>query len=179
MERAKSFGRENVSANLPESFSLDLNLVDDEQKEDVKCFADKFKFQCVWQEPKPSVELINQIMNNLNIQHENEDGDQTPSNLSALLSASFKSGVFDKWLSDEDIDVEIEVPTSTPHAKDRNEANSSSVKADEKKLNFKDFNDASPILFTSRYRQVFMKRRCRLSFDLEESVDRKSKLMKI
>lgn len=137
------------------------------REKSVECIADKLEFECVWLHPEVDMHLVNQFMNQINVFDDNEYGDNTPSNISELLSASFPSGGIVDVSMNEDED-QINLSTSTPQQKDLSDPNCSATKIRQKKkrsFHSEFIIDASPILFTSRNRQVFMRRRCRLSFD--------------
>lgn len=169
MERAKSFGRENISENLPKSFEDEAIEVDDDNSKtiSIEYIADKVSFHCVWQQPEVNMQLINEFMNGVNVDSDHEYGDFTPSNMSDLMSAisaSFPSGSINEMDLD-DATSYYEPSTSTPMEKTSSNEASANLK-----MNFGDFQDASPIMFTSRQRQVFKLRRCRLSFE-DDSYD--------
>lgn len=179
MERANSFGREDISTDLPSSFNIESIEVMESKPDSIECIADKFAFKCVWQQPELKV-MINQFMNQLS--EEDDFGDKSPniSDLLSAISAPFPSGAIED-ISIDEAAYHKEVPTSTPQQKTEHEMNSSNATRRNDKMDFHEFNDASPILFTSRNRQVFMKRRCRLSFDSDDDLgmEKKLKTMKI
>lgn len=164
MERAKSFGRENISDNLPKSFEDEAIDVDDDSSRtiSIEYIADKVSFHCVWQQPEVDMQLVNEFMNGVNVDSDHEYGHFTPSNMTDLMSAisaSFPSGSVNEMDLD-DATTYHEPSTSTPMQK-----TSSDEENAKPKMNFCDFEDASPIMFTSRQRHVFKLRKCRLSFD--------------
>lgn len=118
----------------------------------VECAADNVELQCVRQQPMFNTRLMCLIhLLNLDIDPE----DETLSNVASLLSSSFPSNVEENNLKDNEFPPSVF--TSTPDVNSKKDC-----------LAFAEFRDASPILFTSRNRQPFMMRRCRLVFDSDD-----------
>lgn len=178
MQRSKAFGRENISDKLPKSFEDEAVAVDDNKSKttSIECSIDNMAYHCVWQQPEVNMQLINEFMNGVNVDCGREYGHCTPSNMTELMTAisgSFPSGSTDEMNSDDAISYN-EPSTSTPIVK-----TSSNEENAEPKMNFSDFQDTSPIMFTSRQRQVFKMRRIRLNFDDDNSdVESKRKVWK-
>lgn len=143
----------------------------------IECFADNVKFECVWQQPEINMHIINQFLNQLNVFNDYSHDDCTPTNITALLSASFPSCEVaeeeDEKEDGEDEDLPIAgFEASTPIVKksEKNVQENVAVIEDEKK-NFEmnaemilmAFNNTSPILFTSRNRGMFKKRRLQMN----------------
>jgi hypothetical protein len=153
------------------SFLSFIMEISENKENEKRVFPDLAKFKCVWLRPEPNMEMINQFMDDIKVYHNESFADKSPSNISELLSSSFPSGgeaIEDLVMEAEPYDVVI--PTSTPQHK-HNETERESAKRRRTQQAFKEFNDASPIPFTSQYRDVFIKRRCRLSFDDLENVE--------
>lgn len=185
MDRVTSFNCKNISNNLPLKLKAESNGNDNDNNEPkhIECIADKLEFKCVWQKPEVDMQLVNQFMNQLNIYNDNEYDDQTPSNLSALLSSSFPSGVVSEKDMDVDEDIEYFVPqfiSSTPYPKDSSKIECSSAKQ-KSDLEFQEFNKVSPIYSAPRrQKNILTKRRLQYSFEFEEfGFERKMKLLKI
>lgn len=195
MDRVKNFGREDITMSFGQSFDPNTDLNDDSQNNNnnnksnigngeqrsIECFADNVKFKCVWQQPEVNMHIINQIMNQMNIFNDNEYGDCTPSNITALISASFPSCETLEGFNDGDNvdcdknDSEISTfvastPISTIRTADVmnvvNEKDTVDITNDDKQhkvqlLNA--FNDTSPILFQSRHRTMYTKRKLHMN----------------
>jgi hypothetical protein len=188
MDRATSFDCENISGNLPSGFKRESNGSNNDRQKSIECIADNLVFKCVWQKPEVNMHLVNQFMNQLNIYNDNEEyEDQTPSNISALLSSSFPSGVVSEKNMDVEEDIEQNVPqfiSSTPYAKDSSKIDCSSAKQRSDTLAFQEFNKVSPILSPHRRKNNILTKRRRLqySFELEDfnfDLERNMKMMKI
>lgn len=183
MEKAQCLGRDNITINIEASFEVNFENGDVEQKS-IECFADNVKLTCVWQQPEVNMHIINQIMNQINMFHDNSFGDCTPSNLTALISASFPSMSLNE-LSDDDNDdgnnnhpndvgdadligfnnittFVASTPISTIKTSNENAKNDNNDKQHQRQLLSLAFNNTSPILFQSRQRTLYTKRRLHL-----------------
>lgn len=139
----------------------------------IECFADNVKFTCVWQQPEVNMHIINQIMNQINIFNDNDYGDCTPSNITALISSSFPSSVTLEGFNDgdnvecdekkEDMEMASTFVASTPIStiKMSDEARSINENSanDDKQQLLNAFNDTSPILFQSRQRSLYTRKK--------------------
>jgi hypothetical protein len=171
MENATSFDCKNLSGLKAESKDEKM------ETENIECIADKMEFKVVWQQDV-NMQLVNQFMEQLDIYDENPFENQTPSNISALISSSFPS--------DEKNSKEIEVESdseefspqfisSTPFHKDTSK--SESLKFDF--TAFEEFNKASPIYSPpKKTRNILTKRRLQYSFEFED-FGKTFKIMKI
>lgn len=176
------------SEHIGEALEQSIRAKQNENKAaSIECHADELKFKCVWQQPVASIQTINQFMEQINIYDDtNEFGDQTPSNLTALLSSSFPSGVGDDEKSNEDEDqlnFSVFFAASTPCVKLANERQSTTRKRDRQVI--KDFNDTSPVLYSSRKAltrdlRVLNRKRLQMSFNFDEEFQGKDlKILKM
>lgn len=178
MERAKS---------LPSKFGVQRDQMD---SKNVEFFADNLSFKCVWEEKKLDdnilmenesmnqgnsengddviLRMVNNFMDEVDIDDDIEYSPSVSALLAAISADAFSSGGFEEVMSVEEEEYAFAILTSTPLQKNY-EANSSSAERRHQIEAAREFNEASPIPFTSRNRQVFMKRRCRLSFSSEEN----------
>lgn len=151
----------DVSNNMPQQ---DLSMeLEEREFQSVSFYADELKFTCVWRQPTEELQMINQIMNNLNINDENEFGDQTPSNILDLLSSSFP-GIDDAQTESFEPDVSnaenvesivSSFEASTPNAKRTSKSSSAKEKLE--------FDDTSPILFSPRHSRSSLRSTGKLS----------------
>lgn len=150
-------------------------------------------FKSVWQQPVAGMHTINQFMEEINIYDDTDEyGDHTPSDIMALLSSSFPSGIAD---SDKSMDEPSDKPeklnftiffaASTPIAQAPADRSSTAKKRDQEVI--KDFNNISPVVYSSnraltRDNRVLTRKRLQMSFefDNEDSEECKSfKIMKL
>lgn len=140
----------------------------------IENIADQLDFKVVWQQSGVDMMMVNEFMNQLDIYDEN---DQTPSNISALLSSSFPSGVSDQDKMEVDVKSERTAPqflSSTPYSKDTMEdaCRSFDITA------FEEFNKASPI-FNPPTRRTIVLTKKRLHYSCEDfSVEKNCKVLK-
>ncbi|KAG5676000.1 hypothetical protein PVAND_005855 [Polypedilum vanderplanki] len=113
--------REISAINFDTSFGNEISK-NVKNEESIECYADNVKFACVWQRPEVNVHIINQIINQINVFNDNEYGDCTPSNITALISASFPS-----------IENSDELNDDAAAADDDNDKNNNNNKDDVKK----------------------------------------------
>jgi hypothetical protein len=143
-------------------------------EENIECFADNVEFACVWRQPEVNMHIINQFLNQLNVFNDFSYDDCTPTSLTALLSASFPScEVADEDEQEEAKDEDLPIAgfeASTPIVKKTvNISRENVMKNEEKNFEMKaemilmTFNNTSPILFTSRNRGMFKKRRLQMN----------------
>lgn len=174
MNRAKSFGFENIPRNSAKIIFCEGKANNAESDKNtttnIEYFTDDLSFKCVWQESESQMRAINEFMDEIDINEIQKYADHTPSNISELLSAissSFPSGSIENM----EIAEELYRPlTSTPYLDNSNYSASEN-------MSFSEFNDASPILFMSRKRGIFI-RRCRLNFDDSLDVGQKMQAAK-
>jgi hypothetical protein len=157
------------------------------EQESIECFADNVKFTCVWQRPEVNMHIINQIMNQINVYHDNDYDDCTPSNITALISASFSSAEILNELSDgisiavaavndddndddgykhgEVSDITASFVASTPISTIKTSGEMIALNDDKngRQMLSLAFRDTSPILIASRQRIMYTKRRLHLS----------------
>lgn len=158
MEREKAFGRENISIiNIEASLNINEGL-------DVACFAENVKFTCVWQQPD-NIKFINQIMNQINIFHDNDYGDCTPSNITALLSASFPSSDTLGLTEDAGENITSTFVASTPISTIKSDSDQATkfIKRKTNEILLSAFKNTSPIVYTSRNRNLYTKKKLHLS----------------
>lgn len=164
MDCSKSFDYKNSS---------ELKKDENDEPKSIECIADKMSFKAVWQKSEVNMELVNQFMNQLNIYDDNEFGDQTPSNISALISSSFPSG--DVSFNDMDFE-EFGKPqfiSSTPHPLDSSKAECLNFDV----TAFQEFNRASPI-YSPRKRRIILTKR-KLMFSIEDIEEKNFKVLKV
>lgn len=145
---------------------------ENDKSESIECIADKLDFKVVWQQSEINMQMVNEFMNQLDIYDEN---DQTPSNISALLSSSFPSGVSDQEKMEVDENIKRFAPqflSSTPYPRE-DECQSFDITA------FEEFNKASPI-FNPPTRRTIVLTKKRLHYSCEDfSVEKNCKVLKI
>lgn len=161
MAVAKSFSYRHIEMKKLELLEGQA-IIDDNKFNEIGSFEgimDNFSFECVWQEPKEK-QMINQFLEDEVDFFDETRGRCTPdfSELMSALSSSFPSG------SLEEAEVVAkpcykEPSTSTPMRPKSGEG---------KKMEFSEFDAASPIVSTSAKPQVFMLRRCRLKLEDDE-----------
>lgn len=139
----------------------------------IECFADNVKFTCVWQQPEVNMHIINQVLNQINIYNDNSYSDCTPTNISELISASFPS--CENFEEAPDIarnaknnDMLTGFIASTPISTTKNsqqtaDENGSDESKNEQQIVWLAFNSMSPVMFSSRHRALFTKRRLYLN----------------
>jgi hypothetical protein len=157
---------EKINSNKNESIVININIetLNENDDKDIECFADNIKMTCVWDQPQINLHFINQVMNQINIYNDNEFGDCTPSNLSELLSASFPSCDVIDELDDDGSDIITTFVASTPiSVLKSNEQTILSHEDVTKEALLNAFKDTSPIVFQSRHRALFTKKRLELS----------------
>lgn len=153
---------EKSALNIENSFNG--NNSNENNEKSIECFADNVKFTCVWQQPEVNMHIINQVMNQINIYNDNSYSDCTPTNISELISASFPSCES----FDEEPDIEKNAKNnvmlsgfeaSTP--KNSQRIVNKNVNEDDKneQVVWLGFNQMSPIMFSSRHRAFYTKRR--------------------
>lgn len=121
---------------------------------------DNFSFECVWQEPKEK-QMINQFLEDEVDFFDETRGRCTPdlSELMSALSTSFPSGSLQ----------EVEVVDAKPCYKEPSTSTPiRPVSGESQKMEFSEFDDASPIVSSSVNPQVIMLRRCRLKLEDDE-----------
>jgi hypothetical protein len=185
MEQAKV--ERDIPINFEASFAKFENETADivtEQKS-AEFLADSIKFACVWQRPEVNMHIINQIINQMNVFHDNEYGDCTPSNITALISASFPSTEIFNELSaaicdDEDgnndkisdgkkhadiSDITATFVASTPVSTIKTSRDIFALKDtnNDKQMLLLALKDTSPIFLSSRPKTLFSRRRLHLS----------------
>lgn len=139
----------------------------------VSFYIDRYNLNCVWTEdPNVNMDEVNQMMNSIEIAN-NHSKDETPSNLSDIVSASFPSDTSafdDSKLEDESEFDKMLFSASTPGCHDFRK----SAKRRRKRKAFKNFDNATPILPSPRAiggadRRVFTRRKLDMNIDLNES----------
>lgn len=162
-----------------ENFAIEVstnNNNNNNLEKSIECFADNLKFACVWQQPEVNMHIINQVLNQLNIFNDNSYSDCTPTNISELLSASFPS--CEAFESDENNEDESQskdmtvtsFEASTPVSTIKKSNKEINGEGDERKefenrrqMLLVAFNNMSPIVFTSRNRAMYTKKRLHLN----------------
>jgi len=155
----------------------EINENSNNEQKSIECFADNVQFTCVWKQPEVNMHVINQIMNQMNIFDDNEYGDCTLSNITALISSSFPSSSTLEQINDGDnVDCEVKdneilkfvasTPISTIKTTDVMKPQIQDILdlSDDSKqqmLLFA-FNHTSPIVFTSRHRTLYTKKKLHL-----------------
>lgn len=144
------------------------------EQKSIECFADNVKFTCIWKQPEVNMHIINQIMNQINIYNDNEYGDCTPSNITALISSSFPSSSTLEEINDGDnVDCEaknneiLKFVASTPIStiktvdvmKPLNDGMHDISDESKKQMLLFAFNHTSPIVFSSRNRTLYTKKK--------------------
>ena len=158
---------ENIVLNTEKSIN-DSNKENENNEKSIECFADNVKFTCVWQQPEVNMHIINQVLNQINIYNDNSYSDCTPTNISELISASFPSS--ENFEETPDIERNAKnnymltgFIASTPISTNKNSQSivDNNVPEEEKKDKFVwlAFKNLSPIMFSSRHRALFTKRR--------------------
>lgn len=159
------------------TLEVSQNNINNNLERSIECFADNVKFACVWQQPEVNMHIINQVLNQLTIFNDNSYGDYTTTNISALLSASFPScEAFDgdENNADESESKNVTVTSfeaSTPISTIKNSYRECNGDASDEAKDFETrtqmlllaFNNTSPIVFTSRNRALYTKKRLQLS----------------
>ncbi|CAG9797803.1 unnamed protein product [Chironomus riparius] len=143
----------------------------------IECFADNVKFTCIWKQPEVNMHIINQIMNQINIYNDNEYGDCTPSNITALISSSFPSSSTLEEINDGDnVDCDVKdneilnfvastpIPTikTIDKMKPQNEGMLDISNDSKNQMLLFAFNHTSPIVFSSRHRTMYTKKKLHL-----------------
>lgn len=188
MNQIECVGRDEMATNFGSSVNFDSNNNDSKNNDinkpantadgekSIECFADNLKFACVWQQPEVDMHIINQIMNQINCFNDNDYGDCTPSNITALISTSFPSSVTLEGFNDGDNVAECDdeknneiwstFVASTPISTIKTTDVMKSIKDmpdcsndDKQQSLLLAFNHTSPILFHSRHRSMYTKRK--------------------
>lgn len=156
---------ENIALNTEKSINDSKN---ENNEKSIECFADNVKFTCVWQQPEVNMHIINQVLNQINIYNDNSYSDCTPTNISELISASFPS--CENFEEAPDIErnaknnymltgFEASTPISTIKNSQRIVDNNVPEKEKNEQIVWLAFNNMSPIMYSSRDRALFTKRR--------------------
>lgn len=181
MDRVTSF--EYISGNFPSKFKTESS--ENDEPKSIECIADNIEFKCVWKKKEVNMQLVNQFMNQVNIYDDNEYGDQTPSNILALLSSSFPSGTASEKDMQVDVDNENDYGSflfvsSTPK-KDLSQIDCSSAKQRNDALAFEEFNKASPIYSPmKRNKNILTRKRLQYSYEFEDfGFEKKLKMLNI
>jgi hypothetical protein len=139
--------------------------------------AHELTFKSVWQQPVAGMQTINQFMEEINIYDDTDEyGDRTPSDIMALLSSSFPSGIADSDKSNdepEQLNFAIFFAASTPYSVQPAKDRSSTAKKRDRQV-IKDFNDISPVVYSSnraftRDNRVLTRKRLQMSFEYDEN----------
>lgn len=156
-----------------ENFPIEVSK-NDINLDTIECFADNIRFTCVWQQPEVNMHIINQVLNQLNIFNDYSYGDCTPTQISALISASFPScEAFDEENNANELQsgnmtaTSFEASTPISNVKKSSEGDDKACDGDEfenrAQMLLLAFNNTSPIVFTSRNRALYTKKRLQLS----------------
>lgn len=163
-----------------------MEISEDEHFHSVSFYADRMGMDCVWQEDsKVNMEEINQMLESIDAENANDHFEQqTPSDLSGIISASFSSdssALDESKTEDENETKEFSFTSSTPFVCIHDSHAATKRRRQEA---FKYFTNASPILASPRATREAKSNsliRKRLDFDLDDTDEfvQKMKLMKI
>ncbi|CRL01063.1 CLUMA_CG014540, isoform A [Clunio marinus] len=158
------------------------NLSHFDSNDNINC-CDEDILQSVWQRteqhPVLNDRIVNELMDGMDFDNNNNNNNNNISNqnfedITGMLSSSFPSGSIQDTSMNNETEMLSNIVTSTPQHK---HMDYSTADTDYKMEAQVEFNNASPIPFTSQNRKL--KRRRGLNSEFDETLQRAAKVLKL